>query len=854
MGHKQYIRLEHLILGVEPSAAIEQMPLFQELATTMPREIAWLCVTSQTVERSDLLPHIALSLEDLQATLLWMAHDTKPIAECNRGVLHYFIARMSDSFLRMRHPEFSGLTLGARFILSNVLWAADMLTKRGINPFYDNEGLCIAVERVYAIGKNLPEVCRYALANTCIDPAKEDFFYPLVHVHCYHALMLDILSVIDVLHGLEMGVRDATRRDAFSLLSRSSLRAQHFLPFTLAIQHIAQGHPHVVDYTRKGQDVLEQSPTVNDAFLTYVRHDRLWQKPHTQSYITDKHLALLHLMEKYYYPDLVQLVQGYENADEPSLMALVGNETMQPLPAEHVNDWITVYGNMRACFDLGPDEDALFEYLLAEFERASHWMEVSEGLWLAAIEDAKKQTHLWKNSVQEKYEACKTRIEAHALYKYGEEGVVYKAVAQELARKMNVFLQQRPPMLAGTAFIGAMAQWLSDNPATRARVASQLQEKLLNGGDRSMAIPAPVEKVEISPETLAAAIEAVEAIEAAGGWPISTRLYTEDALARYKVYVDEQPSRVQNAAFYKRLGREKLHDKSLARSKGAIPKVQALRSTFLHFSEVIDHVENHLYLCDKGSGAFYIPPVLIVGGPGIGKTFFLHELARAVNTPFEMIGMEGVTSGFDITGLTEGYSSGAPGRLLTCLVTSPSMNPIVLLDEIDKAGGDSRYPVVNRLLPLLERYTAQKYKDECLPLEVDASHIVWFATANDEKALSGPIKSRFDTFNVPAPNAMQKDALTQGVYLRIVESNPWGAHLDKTLSEDVLYALARASTPGAARDIRRIFTTACSRALREDASSISVAHLGLPSFTVLPWDAEPRLPTIPSPTSIARIS
>ena len=833
MSHQKYTLLKQHIFSIQPSSAIAELPVFNELAKSTPSEIAWLCIGSQIMPRSDLLALIRMDKALLQSIILWLVQDIKNIAECNRDVLRYLIGKSSKSFLQAQHNKLRGLTIGYWFLHTRTWWALDILGTSGINPYYDKDGTCLLSEKVFPLGSNIIKACQHAVKNNYVIPQSEDVLHHFIYAHCQEEKQFDLLTALHGFFAIGIIPHNATSASTFSLLSRSPLRRKNPLAFILALQYISKKYPSVLQLTHQGLGVLEQSPTVEMALLTYAHNDSVWQSSHVQEYIETNHRALLHALEKHYYPDLVSLVSGHEDMEKPTLAQKVLEvaDVNIRTAAEGVNDWMGVYAARLEHLELYPAAKALFHYALLEFQRAAEWTKVPESLWHVFFMEHEQKNHLWDNAISVAYEECRSLIKEMTLCKSLGYESTYRHVALYVETRMKPFLQGRPAVLSGTVFMRVFSEFLTKYPELLRHTARRLQSQLLN-------IPVIAETSKV--ETKEVLPPSGGAISGDNTEPIAVRLYTEDALSRYKVYVDEQPKREQNIAFHKRLVSDKLHAKTLARSNGALPHLNALRSTFLHFKDVIDHIENHLYLCDSGSGAFYVPPVLIVGGPGIGKTFFLHELARAIKTTFEMIGLESVTAGFEITGLSEGYASGAPGKLLNCLITSPTLNPIVLLDEIDKAGGDSRYAVVNRLLPLLERYTAQKYKDECLPIEIDASHIVWFATANDETKLSGPIKSRFDTFYLPNPNAEQKNALTQGVYSRIIESNLWGKHLDKTLSDNVLSALSRASTPGAARDIRRILTTACARALREKTPCILISHLGLSSTPIMPWDEEPR--------------
>lgn len=279
--------------------------------------------------------------------------------------------------------------------------------------------------------------------------------------------------------------------------------------------------------------------------------------------------------------------------------------------------------------------------------------------------------------------------------------------------------------------------------------------------------------------------------------------------------------------------------KSLVTASTLLANLDNLYETFPHFSEVIKHIENIMVLQNKGNKSFYIPPLLLGGGPGVGKTFFCHTLSQFVNTHFEMLNMESVSANFIITGGSGAWKGGEPGVIFRVLMENEKnvLNPIILLDELEKAQGSSQYNPINCLLPLLEKYTASKFKDECVPLAIDASQIVWFATANDLDKLSAPIKSRFDIFNIPNPTPSQRKALIKGVYASIIKNNSWGAFFETELPDETLNALANLMTPGAARDLRRSITVACSKAVREESKTLLPKHIEEYKISeIMPWD------------------
>lgn len=276
----------------------------------------------------------------------------------------------------------------------------------------------------------------------------------------------------------------------------------------------------------------------------------------------------------------------------------------------------------------------------------------------------------------------------------------------------------------------------------------------------------------------------------------------------------------------------------LALASALLESLDELRMDFPHFSEVIDHLDDHCHLQMAGDGSFFIPPMLLAGGPGVGKTFFFKRVADYVSTAYKVLHMESMTGSFVITGMASSWSDSRPGSVYSALELGETSNPIILLDEIDKSSQDSKHRPDTALLPLLEPHSAASFQDECVPLKLDARRVCWVATANDLSTVTAPLKSRMDVFRVRAPNARERRALCSGVYRAVLSSGSWGAKMSPTLSEAVLDMAAQTQGPGATRDLRRALTTACAKALRAGRSEILPTDLpcaARPAPTL--WDA-----------------
>jgi ATP-dependent Lon protease len=108
------------------------------------------------------------------------------------------------------------------------------------------------------------------------------------------------------------------------------------------------------------------------------------------------------------------------------------------------------------------------------------------------------------------------------------------------------------------------------------------------------------------------------------------------------------------------------------------------------------------------------------------------------------------------------------------LVGGEVANPIIVLDEVDKAGGDARYDPMGALYELLEHDTARRFRDEYVDVEMDASHILWVTTANDDRQIPEPILNRMNVYSIPRPDADESLQIACKLYREIVSAHDWG--------------------------------------------------------------------------------
>lgn len=193
-----------------------------------------------------------------------------------------------------------------------------------------------------------------------------------------------------------------------------------------------------------------------------------------------------------------------------------------------------------------------------------------------------------------------------------------------------------------------------------------------------------------------------------------------------------------------------------------------------NFGEVIDDLKKYVALAVAGNEALNFTPILLLGEPGIGKTHFANQLAKRVGTGYEFVSMSSLTAGWVLSGASSQWHNARPGKIAHTLVHGDYANPIVVLDEVDKAGGDSRYDPMGALYALLERDTAKAFKDEFVDIDIDASHILWVTTANDERSIPEPILSRMNVYEVPRPDRDATLSIAGALYRELVSEHDWG--------------------------------------------------------------------------------
>jgi ATP-dependent Lon protease len=233
----------------------------------------------------------------------------------------------------------------------------------------------------------------------------------------------------------------------------------------------------------------------------------------------------------------------------------------------------------------------------------------------------------------------------------------------------------------------------------------------------------------------------------------------------------------------------------------------------------------------------------LVGPPGVGKTSLGESVARAMGRKFVRVALGGIRDEAEIRGHRRTYVGALPGRIVRAIREAGTMNPVVLLDEVDKIGADYRGDPAAALLEVLDPAQNHTFRDHYLEVDLDLSDVVFLATANVLEGIPGPLLDRMEL--------VQLDGYTEDEKVLIARDHLLPRQLSKaglegdevTVAGDALHLMASEYTREAGvrsleRSIAKVLRKVAAKAAADPAAlpvQVTVAnlrdYLGRPRFT-----------------------
>ncbi len=195
-------------------------------------------------------------------------------------------------------------------------------------------------------------------------------------------------------------------------------------------------------------------------------------------------------------------------------------------------------------------------------------------------------------------------------------------------------------------------------------------------------------------------------------------------------------------------------------------------------------------------------PMLLVGPPGAGKTHLARRLGALSGCGDAVLSFAGVNSSAELAGNPRGFRHQQPCFPAMTMLRTGTANPVLIIDEVEKAAcGDMGDPVAT-LLGMLERSTASRFFDGCLAAEIDLGHVNWILTANRIATLPAPLLSRVDVVEVAGPGPEHAEAILATLWrdvARDAELPPSALPRIEAVAETALLRLFRHT-----RSVRRL--------------------------------------------------
>lgn len=223
--------------------------------------------------------------------------------------------------------------------------------------------------------------------------------------------------------------------------------------------------------------------------------------------------------------------------------------------------------------------------------------------------------------------------------------------------------------------------------------------------------------------------------------------------------------------------------------------------------------------------------ICLAGPPGVGKTSVVKSLASAMNRKYVRVALGGIHDEADIRGHRKTYIGSMPGRIIEAVIKSGVMNPIILLDEIDKVGSDYKGDPASALLEALDPEQNSTFNDHYIEFPVDLSKVMFITTANDISTVSAPLLDRMEIIELNSYTVEEKFNIAKNHLIKkeMKRHNLNGRELK--ISDDAIYSIIESYTKEAGvRSLQKTIAEICRKAtvmLEQGKKSLKVTDANI---------------------------